>query len=159
MINESKQLPNLNILALDPATTTGYCSEHASGIWEFKLKSYESTGIKFLNFRKKLAELIQAENIDMVVYEKPSGQHFTGVRSHSNFEGVILECCQALETQYITYTSTQIKKFATDKGNAKKPEMIQACKDKYGITPIDDNHADAIHLWYMANNDFKPQIN
>ena len=29
-----------------------------------------------------------------------------------------------------------------------KTQMVAACKDRYGIVPVDDNAADACHLFY-----------
>ena len=31
---------------------------------------------------------------------------------------------------------------------ATKTQMVAACKDRYGIVPVDDNAADACHLFY-----------
>ena len=42
-----------------------------------------------------------------------------------------------------------INKLSTNNGNASKEEMIQAMKDKYGQTPIDDNEADACHIFHL----------
>lgn len=33
-------------------------------------------------------------------------------------------------------------------GHATKAQMIAACKNKYGIVPVDDNAADACHLYH-----------
>lgn len=145
----------MNILALDPATVTGYMTEYANGIWDFKLKPYESTGVKFMNFRKALHEITILDGlVDFVVYEKPSGRHFSGVRSHCNFEGVLIEFCESNNLDYKSYVSSSIKLFATGKGNASKQMMIDSCKEKYGVVPIDDNHADAIHLYNMVKSEY-----
>lgn len=154
----------MKILALDPATLTGYCfgdtKPISHGTWDFKLKSYESTGLKFLRLSKHLEELnYNADGIDLIAYEKPSGQHFTGVRSHANFEGVILKVCEFYGINYKAYTASEIKRFATGKGNAKKAQMIEACTTNYNIKPEDDNHADALHLWHLAKHEFTYEPN
>lgn len=144
----------LKIVALDPAGITGFCTNTKSGIWDVKPKPYESTGIKFLSLKKHLKTILEKEGIDLIAYEKPSGQHFTGVRSHANFEGVILEFCESNDIDYKAYTASEIKKFATGKGNAGKPLMIEAAVKKYGIAVTDDNHADALHLHSLATREF-----
>jgi len=47
-----------------------------------------------------------------------------------------------------------IKKFATGKGNAGKPDMIEAVR-QWGFKPVDDNEADAIALLRCVLHDFK----
>lgn len=140
----------MNILALDPAAITGFCTETTSGTWNLKPKSYESNGMKFIKMKSSLHEIVQAEEIDLIVYEKPSGAHFNGIRSHSNFEGVIVSYCEEHDIDYKDYSASEIKKFATGKGNCNKAKMIEACKETYKIEPKDDNHADAIHLFNLA---------
>lgn len=145
----------MKVLALDPAALTGFCSATSSGVWDLKPKSYESNGMKFIKMRASIHEIVHAEEIDLIVYEKPSGRHFNGLRSHANFEGVIVGYCEEFELDYKDYSASEIKKFATGKGNAKKPEMISSCEATYGVKPIDDNHADAVHLYHLAITQFK----
>ena len=47
-------------------------------------------------------------------------------------------------------TATQLKKFATGKGNAKKEDMIAAVKAKYPQFDGDDNAADAVMIALYA---------
>ncbi len=97
--------------------------------------------MKLIKMKASIHEIVQAEGIDLIVYEKPSGRHFNGLRSHANFEGVIVSYCEDNKLDYKDYSASEIKKFATGKGNAGKPEMIKSCAEKYGLDPIDDNHA------------------
>ena len=50
------------------------------------------------------------------------------------------------------YSATEIKKFATGKGNANKEAMIEAAKE-LGYNPKDDNEADAIHIYRLCEKD------
>lgn len=142
----------IKILALDPATITGYCSNYGGGIWNFQKTSRVSVGLKFLMLKKALKSILEKEGIDLLVYEQPTGRFFTAIRSGANFEGVILEFCESNEIDYKSYTATEIKKFATGKGNAGKPMMMEAAK-KYGVEILDDNHADAMHLFHLAKSE------
>ena len=47
-----------------------------------------------------------------------------------------------------TVNPAVLKKWATGDGHATKTQMVAACKDRYGIVPVDDNAADACHLFY-----------
>jgi Holliday junction resolvasome RuvABC endonuclease subunit len=144
----------VKILAIDPAALAGFCSPTASGTWNLKPKSYESNGMKFIKMRASIDEIVKAEGITFIAYEKPSGRHFNGIRSHANFEGVIVAYCEENGLDYKDFAAKEIKKFATGNGNAGKPLMMQACKDKYGVDPVDDNHADAVHIYHLAKTEF-----
>lgn len=52
-------------------------------------------------------------------------------------------------------TATQLKKFATGKGNAKKPDMIAAVKKLYPDFDGDDNAADAIMIALYTLEQYK----
>lgn len=144
----------MKILALDPATKTGWCTSTSSGVWDLKTKSYESKGMKLIKFKSSLNEIVKLEGINFIAYEKPGGRNYNGVRSHSNMEGVLMEYCLENGIEYKGYSAGEIKKFATGKGNSNKDAMIKACREKYNIDPIDDNHADSIHLFYLASKEF-----
>lgn len=47
--------------------------------------------------------------------------------------------------------ASQVKKYWTGKGNAKKPDMIAAAVERgYDIGPAQDDEADAIAMWHFA---------
>ena len=75
--------------------------------------------------------------------------HFRDMRKLSEFRGILLEVCDELslpEPEFVNVAS--LKKWATGNGKAGKTDMVQACIDKYRYTPIDDNAADACHLFH-----------
>ena len=141
------------ILALDIAMTTGYAHPNGSGIFTCKEKGFQSLGYKLVVFKREVTKLIQENDIKLVVYEKPTGAHFTGVRSHANFEGVLIETCLGLGVEYKDENSATIKKFAKDtskmQGRMGKPEMFESAMDHFKINVIDDNHADALWLYEL----------
>lgn len=137
----------MKVLALDIASTTGWCLEpHIYGTWDFKTKKDESMGMKLIRFRSKLNEIHDLEKLDLVVYERPAGRHTNSIIHQSKLIAVLEEFCEQNNIDYRSYSATEIKKFATGKGNAGKPLMIQAAKDKYNYLGNDDNEADAIHM-------------
>ena len=147
-------------LALDPATTTGWATEDSSGIMNFKVNSHTSNGVKFLKFRNKIKELVELGEITMVFYERPSGQHFTGVRSGANFEGVLISLLEELGVKYMELTSTEIKKHAKTvceekfgvkiKGQMNKDKMVEWATKFFNRTFIDDNEADACWILHYS---------
>ena len=144
----------MKILALDPATKCGYATGESSGVWNLASKSYESTSMRLIRFRAKVNQIVLDEGITFVVYEKPGGRHYNGIRSHANLEGVLLEYCLSHGLDFKGFSASEIKKFATGRGNAKKEDMVQAAIAKYGQVE-DDNHADALHLLHLARKQFK----
>lgn len=143
----------MNLLSLDIATKTGWCTRTTSGVWDLKPKRDESAGMALIRFKAKLAEIVKLEDIDLIVYERSAGMHVSSVISQSEKHGVLKLFCEENKIEYKAYSASDIKKKATGKGNSGKPLMIQACIDKYGITPIDDNHADAIHIYHLGIED------
>jgi Holliday junction resolvasome RuvABC endonuclease subunit len=146
----------MKILSLDIASTTGWCLEKdIYGTWDFKTRRDESMGMKLIRFRAKLREINELEKIDIMIYERPAGRHASSIIHQSKLIAVLEEFCEAVGIEYRSYSAKEIKKFATGKGNAGKPAMIQAAKDKYNYTGNDDNEADAIHMWHL----FKKEMN
>lgn len=145
----------MKILALDVATKTGWCNGVAGGTWDFSIKKDESGGIRLLRFKAKIKEVISLERPDIVVFERTAGHHKKALIVQAELHGVLKSVLDDESIEYKAYSATEIKKHATGKGNAGKPQMIQACIEKLGINPVDDNHADACWIHDLAKTDFK----
>lgn len=143
----------MNILALDIATHTGWKTKSASGTWDFKPKRGESEGMRVVRFKAKIREMIDMEQISLIAYERPAGMHKSSIIVESEMIGVLKDLCIEKSVELACYSATEIKKFATGKGNAKKELMIQAAKEKYGYMGESDDEADAIHIYYLATNE------
>jgi len=153
----------MRIAAFDPATQTGYCTPTVSGTFTVALRSNESKGMKMIKFRARVKEIIEQDNIQLVVYEKPGGRHYNGLRSHANFEGVLLQLCEELEVEYRDYSATEIKAYAKrtyfhkvgtpPKGTMTKDKMVKFAEVVFEREFIDDNEADATWLYELANNE------
>lgn len=148
------------ILALDVATTTGYCIGYPdkiidSGIFVLKDK-FSTYGIKCRYFEIWLENIMLKHKPDYIVFEMSFGANKAAIIHGSELHGVLKNFCHKAEIDFKGYNPSDIKKFATGKGNSGKPIMIAACMKNYNITPEDDNHADAIHLWHLANRDLNP---
>jgi Holliday junction resolvasome RuvABC endonuclease subunit len=142
----------MNILALDIATKTGWKTRTSSGVWNLKPNRGESEGMRVVRFKSKVRELIELENINLIAYERPAGLHKSSIMVASEMVGVLKDLCIEKSVDLACYSASEIKKFATGKGNANKESMINSAREK-GFDPQDDNEADAIHLYLLAIND------
>lgn len=138
------------VLALDIATHTGYFSVHEAGTWNFT-ESRRRNGNKMHGaFRTVLFSFIRAYGIRRVVTEDVSvNRYFYDMRRLSELRGILLEVCDSLglpEPEFVN--PAVLKKWATGDGHATKAQMVAACKERYGIIPVDDNAADACHLFH-----------
>lgn len=70
-------------------------------------------------------------------------------RRLSELRGILLEVCDSLELPEPEFVNPAVlKKWATGDGHATKAQMVAACKERYGVIPVDDNAADACHLFH-----------
>ena len=143
----------MKILSLDIATKTGWATDTTSGVWDLKPKRGESEGMRVVRFKAKVRELIELESIELVAYERPAGRHKSSIMVASEMIGVLKDLTMERNIQLASYSATEIKKFATGKGNSNKEAMVNAAKQNFNIEIIDDNHADALWLLKMVNEE------
>lgn len=85
------------------------------------------------------------EDWDLVVLEDlPANAKSAGLTGMS--QGAIRYWLQAIQAPYVTVSAASLKKFATGKGNATKPDMRMALYQRTGIDCRDDNQVDA---WWL----------
>lgn len=145
----------MKILALDVATKCGWCTETASGTWDFSIKRDESQGMRLIRFKSKIKEVVNLEEITLIAFESAAiyAKHPNLVQSE--LHGVLKVFCEENNIQYRGFTPSEIKKHATGKGNSGKPAMIAAAKEKLGYTGNDDNEADALWLYNLTKNNYQ----
>jgi len=147
----------LNILAIDPATHCGWAfgdgRTHVSGTWDLSTRRDESSGMKLIRLRAKLEHFVPAS--DVVVFEaaRHSAPGMQGALVHqARLQSVIEMWCEDRGVEYRGYSPSEIKKFATGKGNAGKPAVVAAVESRWGAV-ADDNEADAVALLYLAHHE------
>jgi Holliday junction resolvasome RuvABC endonuclease subunit len=144
------------ILALDPATHCGYAIErYLYGVWDLTPKRDESIGMRLIRFRSKMNEILDSEHINLVVFERPGGMNKAPIIVQSEIQGQIKVICEDHHIEYRAYSSQEIKKFATGKGNCGKPAMIKAAQEKLGYKGNNDNESDALWLLELAKSEYK----
>ena len=144
------------ILALDLGTRTGWAltardGRITSGTEHFKPQRFEGGGMRYLRFKRWLAEIKQcSDGIDTVFMEEV--RRHAGVdaaHAYGGFLATLTSWCEHHQIPYQGVPVGTIKKFATGRGNASKGEMIAAMKAR-GHLPADDNEADALALLHWA---------
>jgi Holliday junction resolvasome RuvABC endonuclease subunit len=147
-----EQEMNTTILALDLGTRTGWALLHTdgtitSGTEQFKPQRFEGGGMRFLRFKRWLAELRMAcDHINAVYFEEV--RRHAGVdaaHAYGGFMGHLTAWCEHHGIPYQGVPVGTIKKHATGKGNASKDEMIASVTQR-GHRPADDNEADALAI-------------
>jgi Holliday junction resolvasome RuvABC endonuclease subunit len=154
----SKKQPLMNIAAFDQATKCGVAyqasntDEFKVELWDLKIGSKESQGMKWIRFEARLLKFIQQNNIEIIAYELPSGRNINPIIHSSKLIAIIEKVCVENEVEYIEFAASEIKKFATSKGNANKEVMIEYAKSLWGYQGEDDNEADAIHILHLLKS-------
>lgn len=146
----------MKVLSLDIASTTGWAiSPTLYGTWDLKTRKDESMGMKLIRFRSKLKEICKLEDIKIVIYERPAGQHKNSIIHEAKLIAVVEEFCEDNQIDYRAYSAKEIKSFATGNGNANKKDMILAAQQKYGYPGNNDNEADAILMLELYKDEIQ----
>jgi len=145
----------MKVLSLDVASKTGWCidTKRLYGTWDLKTLKDESMGMKLIRLRAKLILIHAVEKLDVIIYERPAGQHTASIMHQSKMIGIIEEFCEQVGIDYRAFSAKEIKKFATGNGNCGKQAMVDAAKIKYGYKGEDDNIADAMHMLGLFNSE------
>jgi len=153
----------MKALALDVATHCGWATLSdgiiVSGTWDLSIRRDESGGMRLMRFHGKLKEIRDAlKGIDIIVYEAarhgaPKMQGALVVQAE--LQGVLKLWAESINVPYRGYSPSEIKKFATGKGNANKEAMLKAAREKLNLPTVDDNEADARWLLELARRDLK----
>jgi Holliday junction resolvasome RuvABC endonuclease subunit len=147
----------MNILALDLATRTGWATGSDrvsdSGVQVSDVKRGESPGMRYVRFRRWLADMLQVYIPELVIIEQAHHRGGAATEVAAGFSTRVQEACAEKGIEHTTCHSATLKKFATGKGNAEKGAMILAAKVKWPDATIeDDNEADARWLWQYAHD-------
>ena len=151
------EVKELNILALDLATRTGWAEqvgkEKDYGSVDFSVGRGESPGIRFLKMRKWLTDKHVRGAYELVIYEQP---HHRGGAATMVCVGLACEVQAFAAMHHLDLTNVHtatLKKWATGNGRASKEDMVRTAVS-LGYQPMNDDEADAIHLLRYAKEKF-----
>ena len=149
------------ILALDLGTTTGWALRGSdgtitSGSTGFRPQRFEGGGMRFLRFKRWLAELKDMTGGIHALYFEEVRRHVSTDAAHAygGFLATLTAWCEHHQIPYQGVPVGTIKKHATGKGNASKDDVLSAMR-ALGHAPADDNEADALALlrWAIASQE------
>ena len=152
---------NSTILALDLGTTTGWALRSSdgaitSGSAGFRPQRFEGGGMRFLRFKRWLAELKDMTGGIHALYFEEVRRHVStdGAHAYGGFLATLTAWCEHHQIPYQGVPVGTIKKHATGKGNASKDDVLSAMR-ALGHAPTDDNEADALALlrWAIASQE------
>ena len=157
MQEEHEVIKMENVLGLDIATHCGWATLNEGGTWDFSESKKRNNNKQHGAFRATLVDFIQSHNIKRIVAEDCNvNSHFFDERKLSEFRGILLDVCDTFGLPEPTFINTAtLKKWATGDGCAKKDKMIHFCKLRWHVDPIDDNEADATHIYYWYIKKFR----
>ncbi|MCV6799859.1 crossover junction endodeoxyribonuclease RuvC [Achromobacter ruhlandii] len=149
---------NVNILALDLGTKTGYALRRRDGAMrygtvDFTPRKSWTPGQRWARFRGWLADTVATFQIDAVVYERVVFGHSSAASSdvYGGFKALVE---LAADTHSLTLSSVAVptvKKHFTGSGRADKEAMLAQAKAR-GFSPDSHNAADALAIlsWAVA---------
>lgn len=154
------------ILALDQATTTGWAIVKdtgevlASGVWKLAdtKRTGESRGMRYIRFRCFLREALLdsygTDSIGMICHEQTLLRGGAATEIANGLKALILEAAAETGVEVSCVHTTELKHWATGNGRAEKADMIKACISLSGVSPRDDNEADAVLIGLWASSKY-----
>lgn len=142
----------MNIFAADPAVHFGWAHTLGmSGVWNLSVRADESKGMRLIRLRAKLTEVFESLPVDLCVYEIPRSapKRQGALIVQAELIGVLKVCCEDHKIEYKGYNPTEIKKFATGKGNASKEAMVDAACNHFKRVFDDTQHDEVDALWLL----------
>lgn len=136
-------------LGLDIGTHCGWAAANEkgdiiSGVWNLAPRAHEDSGMRLLKFRASFTDLVATVKPKVIFYEaatfQPGGQGAALV--FGQLVGVMMLVAKDAGVPYTGISAASVKKFATGRGNAGKPEMVGAAERRWGKRMTDDE-ADA----------------
>ena len=142
------------ILALDLGTTTGWCLRDGNDVKTGRWKLHRSQGEKGIQLGRLVRDAIQEHGPDLVGFEEPVflTRGMAALALRYGLQMIVQVVCEQARTAYVGVPVSTLKKHATGKGNAKKPQMIQAAMDASGLN-LSSDEADAYWVAdYLINS-------
>lgn len=137
-----------NILALDPASNTGWAHSNGQfGVWPLRLQG-APLGEQHAKFEQYLERAIATMGCEVIATENAGfGSPNPEVQArHNERLGVIRLVAARHGIEVYAFHPSNIKSFATGDGHADKKAMVAACKRLLKITVTSDDEADAIWI-------------
>ena len=138
----------MNLLALDLATQVGWALFDSSGrvieSGTFSLGKACTLNERMRRLWTWLGRMTASYHGCRIAMEGPALRS-SNLRHGASLAAVAMLAAQVNGLSLVEVAPSELKKHATTKGNAGKPEMIAAAKARFPFVEVeDDNHADAL---------------
>ncbi|HJR01796.1 MAG TPA: hypothetical protein VKA83_09200 [Methylomirabilota bacterium] len=157
----------MSILALDPATSTGWAIARPtfpgsveyrmleSGVQTFALSRGDSPGMRYLRFRRWLEDVTPGD-CTLIVYEQNFRRGGAATEVAANLAGRIQELCaiRAIEHTSVNVTTLKIWTCGSKKAASKEAMKAAVC-NRWKVVESDDE-ADAVALLHYAIAELVP---
>lgn len=138
----------LHVLALDLSiTATGVVGTEP---WERRTIKPKTVGdYRLAEIADRLEHL--SFRCDLVIMEDlPMGMRNAAAGALGMLHGAVRVMLISTQRPYLTIPPASLKKYATSRGNAPKPDMRMELYKRTEMDLADDNQVDAMWLWLMA---------
>ena len=153
----------LSLLVFDLGANTGWAARGAdgiltSGVKHFPLVRGDSQGMRFLRFKSWLLEMLHLTRANVIAFESAIAFHksmYAGQLANG-LAGIMQVVVAEAHLECLAITPSELKRFATGKGNAKKDKMVEAARKLYPDVKIEsDDEADALLALSFAEHILK----
>lgn len=145
------------IMTFDLAANTGFAKGAGDARPSFGSHAFTSTGDNFgrhqANVREWLTQILTIERPTLIGYEQPSLFGITTpatVIKLCSYASTLEELClrENFNIPVRQINPSQLKRFWTTRGNAKKEDMVAFAK-RYGFMVSNHDEADAVAMWHF----------
>lgn len=137
-----------NIIGIDPSMTgTGIADEN--GVTHTVNGGAGDERLESIHRQVHLLVTALDPNVTLAVVEDLP-QHAKSAGITGMAQGVVRLALREAGIRYVTVVASTLKKYATGKGNAPKPDLRMALYKRTGADLADDNQVDAAWLRYMG---------
>lgn len=143
-----------SVMGIDPSLTATGLALPDGSTRTIKYTPRSLTGdirLKLI-YEEVLAEIKAHSVTHAIIEDLPAHAKSAGITGKA--QGVVRLACLMAEVPYVTVVPSSVKKFATGKGTADKPDMRMELFKRTGIDQKDDNQVDAFWMREMVLNFF-----
>lgn len=137
------------VVGLDPSFTGFGVAIQENGNLLIKKIVSKQTGVqRLIEIRDTILQYVQGA--DLVCIEDFAFSRANQAHNLGGLGWIIRVMMHEENVPFMVVGTSQVKKFATGRGNAKKPEVMLGVYKRWGVEFADDNEADAFVLMKMA---------
>lgn len=142
----------MNILAIDPALSTGW--SYTGGRWgvqQFVKRPWRHPYAHYLDYRAWLVELIDSLEITALATEAVlSTSKFMGNGQRHEWHGITLSVAAECDLPVAEVMPSSLKKYATGNGRAERPQMRDALRERFGLDLNPGEHDAIAAIWVLS---------